>query len=90
MVVFILEKAPPSLRGELSRWMIEPKAGVFTGRISAAVRDLLWEEVVKKVKKGSALMIYSYNNEQGMSVRTHNDSSRQIIYQEGLFLVRMP
>ena len=33
MVVMILERAPPGLRGEMSRWMIEPKAGVFVGRV---------------------------------------------------------
>ena len=31
MVVIILEKVSASLRGELSRWLIEPKPGVFIG-----------------------------------------------------------
>jgi CRISPR-associated protein Cas2 len=29
----ILEKVPTSLRGELTRWMLEPKSGVFVGNI---------------------------------------------------------
>jgi len=44
MVVLIVESAPPSLRGELSKWMLEPRAGVYVGTISGAVRDLLWEK----------------------------------------------
>jgi CRISPR-associated protein Cas2 len=41
MVVFILENARPALRGELSRWLFEVQAGVFTGRVSALVRGEL-------------------------------------------------
>ena len=39
MLVMILEKVPPSLRGELSRWTIEPKTGIFVGKVSAMVRE---------------------------------------------------
>lgn len=49
MVVLIVESVPPALRGELSKWMLEPKAGVFVGTISAAVRDLLWEKLEYQV-----------------------------------------
>ncbi|MBA3516457.1 MAG: type I-E CRISPR-associated endoribonuclease Cas2, partial [Rhizobiales bacterium] len=31
MVVMMLERVSPSLRGELTRWLIEPKTGVFVG-----------------------------------------------------------
>ena len=40
----ILEKVPPSLRGELTRWFLEPKAGVFVGHVGAMVRDRLWQK----------------------------------------------
>ena len=43
MVILILECVPSSLRGELTRWMLELKAGVFVGTMSAMVRDRLWE-----------------------------------------------
>ena len=45
MVVLVLERVPTSLRGELTRWMLEPKAGVFVGTMSALVREQLWEKV---------------------------------------------
>jgi len=45
MVVMILECVPESLRGELSRWLLEPKAGVFVGTVTATVRERLWERV---------------------------------------------
>ena len=46
MVVLILERVPRGLRGDLSRWMVEPKAGIFLGRITARLRDKLWEKAV--------------------------------------------
>ncbi|HEY79739.1 MAG TPA: type I-E CRISPR-associated endoribonuclease Cas2, partial [Caldilineae bacterium] len=64
MVVIILEKVPTSLRGELSRWLIEPHTGVFVGHVSAMVRERLWMKVCSKLRGGGALLIYSTNNEQ--------------------------
>lgn len=57
MVVFVLENVSNSLRGELSRWLFEIKAGVFTGKISALVREELWHYIGDKVGDGSALMV---------------------------------
>lgn len=86
----IVESAPAGLRGELSKWMLEPRAGVFVGNISAAVRELLWEKACREVDEGGVTLIYSTNNEQGFSMRTYGDTSRQVEEWEGLFLVRRP
>jgi len=90
MVVLIVESAPASLRGELSKWMLEPKAGVFVGTLSATVRDLLWDKACREVSEGGAMLIHRINNEQGFTIRTFGDPSRQIEEWEGLFLVRRP
>ncbi len=90
MVVFIVERVPPGLRGELTRWFLEPKAGVFVGRVSALVRDLLWEKVCRECRGGAALLIHSSDREQGFALRTWGDTSRRVEDFEGLFLIRMP
>lgn len=90
MVVLIVESVPPSLRGELSKWMLEPRAGVFVGTLSAAVRDLLWEKARREAGGGGCTMIFRTNNEQGFVIRTWGDTSREIVEWEGLFLVRRP
>ena len=41
-MVMLLERVSPGLRGELTRWLLELKAGVFVGRVSAMVRERLW------------------------------------------------
>ncbi|MGR3277073.1 type I-E CRISPR-associated endoribonuclease Cas2e [Acaryochloris marina NIES-2412] len=88
MVVFILENVRSSLRGELSRWLFEVKVGVFTGRVSALVRDELWILIEQKLGKGSAVLIHSANNEQGFSARTLGNPSRSLIDIEGILLVK--
>lgn len=90
MIVLMMEKVPVSLRGELSRWMIEPKAGVFVGKVSAMVRDKLWQHTCSKVKSGSAILIYNNPTEQGFAVRTFGPTSREVIDMEGLSLIRVP
>ena len=85
-----MERAPASLRGELSRWMIEPRAGVFIGKVSAMVRERLWEKACKGAKGAGALLIYSSQTEQGFSVRSHGDTSRSLVSWEGLNLVHVP
>ena len=90
MVVLILERVPTGLRGELTRWFLEPKAGVFVGRVSAMVRDKLWEKACRQAKEGGCAMIYSSDSEQGFRIRTWGETARSIEDFEGLFLVRMP
>ncbi|CAJ36462.1 type I-E CRISPR-associated endoribonuclease Cas2e [Methanocella arvoryzae] len=85
--VFIVESVSPSLRGELTRWMIEPKAGVFIGKLSGMVRNKLWGKIIKNIKKGGCTMAYSYNNEQGYKIESYGDTTRTIVDFEGLSLV---
>jgi CRISPR-associated protein Cas2 len=90
MVVVILEKVPRSLRGELTRWMLEPKTGVFIGSVSGMVREHLWEKLCKNSREGACIMFHSDNTEQGFSIRIHGDSSRHLVDFEGLSLIRIP
>jgi CRISPR-associated protein Cas2 len=90
MTVMILERVSPSLRGQLTRWMIQPKTGVFVGRVSARVRDLLWLRVCRSVRKGAAVMIYNSDTEQGFDVRTVGQTSKVMEDFEGLILPKTP
>jgi len=90
MVVLILERVPRGLRGELTRWFLEPKAGVFVGRVSAMVRDKLWEKACSSARDGGCLMVYSSDTEQGYRIRSWGKTARSIEDFDGLFLVRVP
>jgi len=87
----ILEKASTSLKGELSRWLNEPKSGVFVGNVSARVRDELWALAVKKAKDGSVMQVWTDTAcPQGYRCRSHGKASRQIVDFEGIALMRSP
>lgn len=88
MTVLVCNNVSPRLRGQLSRWLIEVDAGLFVGRVSALVRDLLWAKTVREVKEGSATLISRAATEQGFEIRTCGDSSRSVVSFDGVLLVR--
>jgi CRISPR-associated protein Cas2 len=87
MVILILNAVKPGLRGELSRWMIEPHAGVFVGHVSGRIRDKLWDKVMFEAKEGDAILIFTARNEQGFEVRHHGDPDRYPVNYDGLTLI---
>lgn len=89
MVVIILEKVPISVRGELSRWMLELKTGVFVGNLSAMVRDNLWKMICDKVRGGACILVHRAATEQGFSIKFFGDTSRELVDFEGLKLIRV-
>lgn len=90
MTVIVLEKVTPGLRGWLSRWMIEPKSGVFVGKVSRLVREKLWEMIQEKMgEKGAAVMIWSTNNEQGFDIEMIGERKRQVVDFDGLKLIKV-
>lgn len=90
MIVMILEKVPASARGELTRWLVEVKTGIFVGHVSARVRDKLWEKCCATKKAGGVTQIWSTNTEQRFQMRMSGDTSREIVDYEGLQLIRIP
>ena len=90
MLVMIMENAPTSARGELSRWLLEPHAGVFVGHVSAMVRERLWEKCCKVCKSGGVVQIWTTNNEQHFAMRMHGTTKRRIVEFEGLQLIEIP
>ncbi len=70
--------------------MIEVKAGVFLGRMSARVRDELWEAAVKGSKAGSCFQAWDTPTEQGYALRAHGEPSYALIEFDGLALIRRP
>lgn len=70
--------------------MIEPKAGIFLGHMTAPIRDELWKKAVARCKGGSCLQIWDTPTEQGFQFRCHGDPSRTWVEFEGLYLVSKP
>lgn len=69
MITLVLSKVPAGLRGHLTKWLMEVSAGVFVGRVSARVRDELWDITRDGLEGGTAIMVISARNEQGFEIR---------------------
>ena len=92
MMVLILSKIRPSIRGRLTRWLIQPQSGVYIGHPSARIRDRLWEMVCQEVdvRGGAAVLIYPDANEQGCRILTRGDTPKTMVDFEGLTLPKTP
>ncbi len=90
MVVLVIDRAPTSVRGELTRWLLEVRTGVFVGTVPASVREKLWDLVFTKVTDGAGLLIHTARTEQGFAVRSFGEPGRIPVDFDGLTLVRRP
>lgn len=87
--VITLRNVPPSLRGDLTKWMQEISTGVYVGNLSTRVRENIWKRVCDSAGTGEATISYSCRNEIGYTFETQN-SDRTVIDCDGIPLVLIP
>ena len=90
MVAIIMESVPVGLRGELTRWMLELKSGVFLGTLSARVREKLWQKICSESRGGPCIIVWSAQCEQGYKMEFWGAPSRVPTFWEGLQLLTKP
>jgi len=71
VIVIVLASAPPKLRGYLTRWLMEVRAGVYVGTVTARIRETLWEHVLELAGPGEATLVYQAPGEQGFAIEAH-------------------
>lgn len=87
MLVIVLENAPPRLRGRLAVWLLEVRAGVYVGRYSVKVREMIWEQVKEGIEDGNAVMIWRSQSESGFDFVTLGKNRRIPKEMDGINLV---
>ena len=87
MLVIVVENAPPRLRGRLALWLLEARAGVYIGKVSRRVREMIWKNVVNGIDTGNAVMAWSTNTESGFDFMTLGKNRRVPKEMEGIKLV---
>lgn len=80
MIVITLTKTPQFLRGDLTKWYQEVQTGVYVGNVSARIRDLLWDRIMKNIGNGEATMVYNTNSELGYQMETTRKDYQVIDY----------
>lgn len=88
MLVIVVENAPPRLRGRLSLWLAEVRAGVYVGVYSRRTRERIWCEVVDLIGEGSAVMAWSASTDSGYNFVAVGENRREPVDFDGLTLVQ--
>ena len=88
MLVIATNNAPPRLRGRLSVWLLEVRAGVYVGNYSRRTREMIWEQIIGDIDDGDAVMVWSVPSETGFDFLTCGANRRMPIDKEGLKLVQ--
>ena len=87
MLVIVVENAPPRLRGRLAIWLLEVRPGVYVGKYSAKIRDMIWRNVVAGIEEGNAVLAWATSTESGFDIRTHGSNRRIPVDLDGARLV---
>lgn len=87
MLVIVVENAPPRLRGRLAVWLLEIRAGVYVGKVSRRVREMLWQTVRSGIMDGNAIMAWTTNTESGFDFETWGANRRIPVELDGVKLV---
>ncbi|TYO97617.1 CRISPR-associated Cas2 family protein [Geothermobacter ehrlichii] len=87
MLVIVVENAPARLRGRLALWLLEVRAGVYVGKVSKRVREMIWNNLEKGIDNGNAVMAWSSNTESGFDFMTLGANRRIPKEMDGLKLV---
>ncbi len=87
MLVIVVENVPPRLRGRLAIWLLEIRAGVYVGKLSRRVREMIWHTVEEGLADGNAIMAWSTNTEAGYDFLTAGKNRRIPVELDGVKLV---
>lgn len=70
MIVVVTEAVPPRLRGRLAVWLLEVRAGVYVGNVSARIREMIWQQINEFAEDGNVVMAWGTNTESGFDFQT--------------------
>jgi CRISPR-associated protein Cas2 len=87
MLVIVVENVPPRLRGRLALWLLEIRAGVYVGKVSRRVREMIWNNVREGFGDGNAVMSWTTNTESGFDFLTIGANRRIPVEMDGVRLV---
>lgn len=88
MMVIVVENVPARLRGRLSLWLAEVRAGVYVGAYAARTRERIWGEVRQLLGDGSAVLAWAAPTDSGFAFEALGPNRREPVDLDGLTLVR--
>lgn len=80
-------KCSSSSAGRLAVWLLEIRAGVYVGDVSAKIREMIWQQVSVLADEGNVVMAWATNTESGFEFQTFGVNRRIPVDLDGLRLV---
>jgi CRISPR-associated protein Cas2 len=71
----------------LAIWLLEVRAGVYVGKVSRRVREMIWNHIERGIEDGSAVIAWSTNTESGFDFMTLGANRRIPVEMDGIKLV---
>ena len=68
-------------------WLLEVRAGVYIGKVSRPIREMLWHQIQSLAETGNVVMAWATNTESGFDFITYGENRRQPVDFEGVRLV---
>jgi len=87
-MVIVVENAPPRLRGRLSLWFAEVRAGVYVGVYNRRTRERIWDEVKLMIGSGNAVVAWAAPTDSGFEFEAIGENRRAPVDFDGLTLVK--
>ncbi len=90
MLLLVLERAPPKLRGYCSSWALQVATGVYIANLPGSVRDEIWTTIERWADDDTqAVMIWpDARTEQGLDCKMMGQPHRAVTRREGLLISR--
>ena len=87
MLAIVVENSPPRIRGRLAIWLLEVRAGVYVGKVSRRMREMIWDQLEQGIEEGNVVMVWSTNTEAGFDFITLGKNRRIPKEMDGVKLV---
>ncbi len=87
MTVIICNDTPPSIRGMLKRWFVEPKPNVFVGTVNRRTREKTVEYIRRNAPGLGMLILSTASNSQGFSIVAYGETNRIPVQYGGHYLI---
>jgi len=68
-------------------WLVEVRSGVYVGKVSRRVREMIWANLEQGIEEGNAVMVWSSNTESGFDFLTLGVNRRIPVEMDGIKLV---
>jgi len=88
MLVIVAENIPARLRGRLAIWLLEIRAGVYIGKVSKRVREMIGGLIEEHIEEGNVVMAWPAPTPQGFQFVTLGKNRREQVEFDGVFLVQ--